>query len=277
MPKIRKWFTVALTTSALCIGAQASPAATPSPPAGTDADTTAWWWTTAALADDAMEGRDTGSAGYERAASYVTQHFQRAGLQPAGDQGGWLQSFPLAEVKVEAEAGAVQVGRPGAAAIQFEFLHEISVRATDRLPPVIEGPLSFRGYCSAAELGPDMKGRVAVCFATRRNGLPTQAERITAAAHAGAIGIICVDDPGFTIEPARWPAAYARSLSIAGDPPAPADDLAVFNLSSAGFVKLLSGTGLDAAEVLDAGAAKRPLRRFEIPGRFSAHLRLSKK
>ncbi|MBV8854276.1 MAG: M28 family peptidase [Sinobacteraceae bacterium] len=151
------------------------------------------------------------------------------------------------------------------------------MRATDRLPPVVEGPLSFRGYCSAAELGPDMKGRVAVCFATRRRGLPTQAERITAASHAGAIAIICVDDPGFTIEPARWPAAYARSVRIAGDPPAAADDLAVFNLSSAGFVKLLSGTGLDAAEVLDAGAAKRPLRSFEIPGRFSAHLRLSKK
>ncbi len=223
-----------------------------------------------------MEGRDTGSGGYKRAASYVARHFQQAGLQPIGDQGGWLQSFPLVEVKVEADGGAVQVSRQAAAAIEFEFLHEITVRATDRLPALIEGPLSFHGYCSGAELDPDMKGRIAVCFATRRQGLPTQAERISAASRAGAIAIICVDDPGFTIEPARWPAAYARSVRIAGDPPAAADDLAVFNLSSAGFVKLLSGTGLNAAKVLDAGAARRPLRSFAIPGRFTARLRLSK-
>ncbi len=277
LPARTRLLRVVLIIAAVFAAVQSSLAAAPSPPPGTDADTSAWWWTTAALADDAMEGRDTGSAGYERAASYVARHFQQAGLQPVGDQDGWLQSFPLAEVKVEAEGAVVQVRRQGAAAIDFEFLHEITVRATDRLPAVIEGPLSFRGYCSAAELGADMKGRIAVCFATRRQGLPTQAERINAASRAGAIAIICVDDPGFTIEPARWPAAYARSVRIAADPPPAADDLAVFSLSGAGFVKLLSGTGLNAAEILDAGAAQRPLHSLEIPGRLLARLRLSKR
>jgi hypothetical protein len=33
-----------------------------------DADTAAWWRTTAQLSNDSMEGRDTGSAAYLRAA-----------------------------------------------------------------------------------------------------------------------------------------------------------------------------------------------------------------
>ncbi|HXA99263.1 MAG TPA: hypothetical protein VNW05_01960, partial [Steroidobacteraceae bacterium] len=33
-----------------------------------DTDTLAWWHTTVALSDDSMEGRDTGSAAYQRAA-----------------------------------------------------------------------------------------------------------------------------------------------------------------------------------------------------------------
>jgi len=88
---------------------------------------------------------------------------------------------------------------------------------------------------------------------------------------------VSVDDPGFTIEPARWPAAYARTVRIEGDPAVPAPALAVFNLSGAGFARLLAGTGLNAAAVLAAGAAQQPLPSFDIPGHFSAHLRVSKR
>jgi Zn-dependent M28 family amino/carboxypeptidase len=251
--------------------------ASASPPVGTDADTRAWWNTTAVLADDDMEGRDTGSAGYARAAAYVVERFKAAALEPAGDDGSWFQKVPLTEVQVEPEGASVSVIRERLPSIRFEFLHEITVRATSALPAEVDAPLAFRGYCSSRELRPDMKGKIAVCFGTRRQGLPTAAERIKAAAEAGAVGLISVDDPGFTIEPARWPAAYARTVHIEGDPPVPAPELAVFNLSSAGFVKLLFGTGLDAAEVLDAGAARKPLQSFDIPGRLSAHWRISKR
>ena len=40
-----------------------------------DPDTKAWWHTTEALSNDAMEGRDTGSAAYQRAAEYVANRF----------------------------------------------------------------------------------------------------------------------------------------------------------------------------------------------------------
>ena len=41
------------------------------PPPSVAPDTAAWWQTTRFLSSDSLEGRDTGSAGYERAARYV--------------------------------------------------------------------------------------------------------------------------------------------------------------------------------------------------------------
>ena len=53
-----------------------------------------WWSHVTALANDGMEGRDTGSAGYRRAARYVAAEFERAGLKPAGEK-GYYQPVPL--------------------------------------------------------------------------------------------------------------------------------------------------------------------------------------
>jgi len=273
--RMYRWLVIAALGSGAA--AAADPAAPPRPLTG-DADTRAWWSMTSVLADDQMEGRDTGSAGYARAADYVAGQFRAAGLTPAGDHGGWFQSVPLTEVRVESDGTSIEVSRaPPSPPVRFEFLHEATVRATEALPPHIEAPLAFRGYCSGRELGRDMKGKVAVCFGTRRHGLPSSADRIRAASAAGAVGIVSVDDPGFSIEPARWPAAYARTVHIEGDPAVPAPALAVFNLSSAGFARLLAGTGLKAPEVLAAGAAQKPLPSFDIPGRLSVHLRVSKR
>ena len=47
------------------------------------------------LASDLLEGRDTGSRGYEIAASYVAAQFRAIGLKPAGENGGWYQQVPF--------------------------------------------------------------------------------------------------------------------------------------------------------------------------------------
>ena len=82
-----------------------------------DADTLAWWHTTEALSGDAMEGRDTGSAAYERAAEYVAKRFKAAGLMPAGDDGTYFQRVPMHEVDVGRQGPALGwsgAGRSGA-------------------------------------------------------------------------------------------------------------------------------------------------------------------
>lgn len=45
------------------------------------------------LADDAFEGREGGSRGGRAAAAYIVEQLERIGLEPAGDAGGYYQSF----------------------------------------------------------------------------------------------------------------------------------------------------------------------------------------
>ena len=257
----------------------ASCATVPSPPAGTDADTAAWWQITGDLSSDAMEGRDTGSAGYDRAAKYVADRFAALGLKPAGENGGWYQALPLKEVRVEKKETSFRIiSDPIDNAAQrttslsitsLPFLHQITVRPSWPLPAAIDAPLAFRGYCSAKEMG-DVKGRVVICFGARRTGMTTGAQRLEAAAKAGAVGIINVDDPGFTIEPSRWPEAYARAISFREAPPAAYPDLAVMRLSADALALVIAGSGQDAAAILKAGSASQPLPSFDIPARLKA-------
>src|SRR5215467_496054 len=46
-----------------------------------------WWAHVEALANDGMEGRNTGSPAHQRAADYVAAEFKAAGLEPAGTNG----------------------------------------------------------------------------------------------------------------------------------------------------------------------------------------------
>jgi hypothetical protein len=49
----------------------------------------------AAFADDSMAGREAGTEGARRAAAYLAAEVRRLGLEPAGDDGGYLQRVPL--------------------------------------------------------------------------------------------------------------------------------------------------------------------------------------
>jgi Zn-dependent M28 family amino/carboxypeptidase len=53
------------------------------------------------LADDLLEGRAPASRGGELALRYIAAQFERLGLVPAGDGGGWLQRFDIIGIKSE--------------------------------------------------------------------------------------------------------------------------------------------------------------------------------
>ena len=264
----------AAAASALFAGTGAHAAAPPL----RDADTRAWWALTFALSGDDMEGRDTGSPGHARAAALIAERFRAAGLKPAGEAGGWTQTLPLHEVKVESQGTAFRLAdlsgapRPGAAGA-LAFLHEITVQPSERLPAALEGRLVFRGYCGRGAMA-DIADRVVVCFGGRRAGVPGGAERLAAARAGGAAGLIAVDDPGFTLEPARWPEAYARRITLreprAGGLPILTPEPVVMRLSTARFADVIRGSGQDAARLLREGAASRPLPAFDIPAQLRA-------
>ena len=47
------------------------------------------------VADDSMMGRDTPSPGLEKTAQYVADQFKKFGLKPGGDNGTYIQRYPL--------------------------------------------------------------------------------------------------------------------------------------------------------------------------------------
>ena len=263
-------------------------AGVPAPPAGTDADTVAWWSITGDLSSDAMEGRDTGSAGYDRAADYVEARFRAAGLKAAGETGGYRQTLLLKEVRVEKEGTRFTVVNDlSDAAVddelvfvrtiaELDFLHDITVRPTVSLPREFHAELVFRGYCRPEDMT-RVQNKVVVCFGARRAGMTTGGQRLEAAAKAGAVGIINVDDPGFTIEPSRWPEAYARSITFRDAPPPAYPELVVMRLSASVLATVIGGTGQDADALLKAGAASQPLPSFDIPARINATFAISQR
>ncbi len=48
------------------------------------------------FADDSMQGRGTGTEGYDRAARYIADELRRLGLKPAGDNGSYFQRVTIA-------------------------------------------------------------------------------------------------------------------------------------------------------------------------------------
>jgi len=59
------------------------------------------------LADDLLEGRGPGSRGDHITQKYLATQFQSFGLQPAGENGSWFQSFPLVGVQTHSPAHVI--------------------------------------------------------------------------------------------------------------------------------------------------------------------------
>jgi hypothetical protein len=228
-----------------------------------DADTRAWWQRTSVLSADSMEGRDAGSRGYEHAARHVARWLAASGVKPLGDSGSFFQSVPMEEVAVT--GARVDVGgRP------LRFLHDVTIPA-QTAPPTLMGALAYRGYCAADMLG-EVRGRLVICHAARRPGLPTNEQRRAALVQAGAAGMISIADPGFTVEPPRWPAAYARNVSLAGTTrgttsvttPTRGSGFVTLSLRAGALGVLLAGSGQNADSLIAAGSAGRPLPAFDL-------------
>jgi hypothetical protein len=243
-----------------------------------DTDTLAWWHTTEALSNDGMQGRDTGSAAYQRAADYVANRFKAAGLAPVGENGGYFQAVPMHQIDVVPDGTSFTLVGPGGAATALQFLQQITIAAADNLAPQIEAPLTFRGYCGKDAMA-DITGKIVVCFGTQRAGLTTGSVRAANAREGGALGLISVDDPYFTIEPPRWPYAYARSVTLRVPEAKKAHAAPLFSmrLSAEAFAALLAGTGQDAAAILKAGGAKQPLSNFEMPSTLRIQLHVTQR
>jgi hypothetical protein len=242
-----------------------------------DADTRAWWHTTETLSGDSMEGRDTGSAAYQRAAEYVAARFKAAGLQPAAENGSYFQTVPMHEVAATPRGTSFTLVRPDGTETALPFLQQITIVPTEDLPNRMEAALTFRGYCGKDAMA-DIAGRFVVCVGTQREGLPSGAARAANAREGKALGLINIDDPYFTIEPPRWPVAYARTVKLQAQRETvdkPRASLAILRVSAEAVDALFAGTGQDAAAILELGGTKQRLPNFDIPATLRVRLSLT--
>jgi hypothetical protein len=199
-----------------------------------------------------MEGRDTGSEAYERAAKYVAEQFRVAGLKPAGDNGTYFQRVPMHQVDLDMAHSSVELVDEKGADTPLALLYDVTAPA--RATPLSEGQLVFVGYGQPPE-SVDMHGKVAVLFNN-----PAAGGRSPALAGSGAIAIVSIDNPAAT-EPGHWPAAYTRTVTIAGGvarTPQGSAPIAI-RISFESAAKLFAGTSADVPKILADGEKGLPL------------------
>src|SRR5580704_9586423 len=97
-----------------------------------NAATRRWWQYVTALSGDDLEGRDTGSPAYQRAARYVATELEHVGIQPAGEQ-GYFQPVPMQRIPLNTASSTVALERK-AGTRKLVWLHEITMNAASGLP-----------------------------------------------------------------------------------------------------------------------------------------------
>jgi len=250
-------------------------------------DTAARWWAhVEALANDGMEGRNTGSPGHKRAADYVAAQFKKSGLEPAG-AGGYIQPVAFQSRKiVEAKSSLALVRNGAAEPLTLGEDANISVRVDPA--PSVEAPLVFVGYgLNIPEqkindfAGVSLKGAIAVYISSTPKSLPgplqahfgSAGERWKMYKAAGAIGTVSIANPKSMDVPwARSTLARLQPAMSLAD--AALDDSAgqqvSITVNPAHADKLFAGSGHTFAELLALVDAGKPVPSFALPARLKA-------
>ncbi len=255
-------------------------------------DGKAWWDYVKVLADDNMEGRETGSAGLRRAEAYIVDQLKLAGLEPAGSD-GYYQQVKFESRQIVEKDSSLALVRDGK--IEPLILGEDAYFSTRiDLAPEVQAPLVFVGYgLNIPEknyndlAGLDLNGKVAVIL----NGTPADipgalashyqsaAERWKTIQKTGAVGIVGIANPATMDIPwSRMSVNRAHpSMALAGPEfnETDGEKLAViFNPAKA--AKLFEGSGHTFEEVLNLAKERKQLPRFPLAVSISAKAKLEK-
>ena len=248
-----------------------------------------WWQTVSVLADDNMEGRETGSAGLRRAQAYVVEELKKAGAEPAGTDGYYQPiKFKSREV-IEKESSASLIRHGKVAPLSLGDDGFFSSRVD--LAPAVEAPLVFAGYGLRIPenkyddlAGLDLKHKIAVIISGSPAQIPgalashyqVAAERWKTLRAAGALGMITIPNPAAMDIP--WSRMSLNRLHASMDLVDPQFDethgiqLAMtFNPERA--QKLFEGSGHNVADLLALAQERKPLPRFPLQVSFKARIK----
>ena len=162
------------------------------------------------LADDLLEGRDTGSRGHEIASLYIASEFEKYGLTPAGDNDTFMQRVRFRQSTMDQSSPQLSVvGSDGEFELEYPTDYITSANAAYE-QAVMQGELVFAGYgIVAPELnhndyqGLDVKGKVVVVLSGKPQSFPSEEgahfgsthQKKTHAVANGAIGYISISTP----------------------------------------------------------------------------------
>jgi Zn-dependent M28 family amino/carboxypeptidase len=213
------------------------------------------------LADDLLEGRDTGTRGYDIAARYVATRFEALGLRP-GANGSWYQQVPFAIANLGSEPPRVTIGGRTFTHGQDVLVGPTALEANQS----VEAPVVFVGYGLDSPRqgfndyrGLDVRGKMVAVLSGTPKGTPSEmgahlnAEKGRMAEKNGAIGMITIPTRQ-DLERRPW----ARRVELSKGP-----SMAWIGQDGQPFSRapgVRTGASLDtaAAEALFAGA-RRPL------------------
>jgi Zn-dependent M28 family amino/carboxypeptidase len=243
-----------------------------------------WWSHVKFLADDKLEGRNTGSEGHRIAANYVAEQFERDGLKPAGTQ-GYIQPVKFDTRQVDESGSALALVRAGK--VEPLILGEdatISMRVNPL--PALEAPLVFAGHGLTVPeahyddfAGLDVRGKIVVYIGGGPPSIPAAlsshyqsgGERSANLKRLGVVGTVSIANPrAMDIPWARSSLArFQVSMTLADDPEERGAGLGV-TINPAHADKLFAGTGHTFTEILALADAGKPLPHFAIPASLRA-------
>jgi len=159
------------------------------------------------LADDLLEGRGTGTRGYQLAANYVRAQFEEMGLHPAGVGGSYFQNVHFRKIELLRDRSSVTVKHNGSTrtlTIDKDYVMGGDPVSADT---TAEGQVVFVGFgVSAPEFnyddyaGVDVRGKIVAALYGAPSRMPSapgahfssSEQKLRAAAEHGAIGFISI-------------------------------------------------------------------------------------
>ena len=270
------------TALLLCLFGTSALHAQPLPGGGIDADALAEH--IRVLASDDFEGRAPATPGEDKTIAYLAEQFERAGLEPGGEDGGWTQRVTLVRSEIKGAVHAqFEVGDATQALVNSEDIAVESLHPAERVD-LQRVPLVFAGYgVHAPELGwddfgeLDVRGKLLVVlvndpdFESGKGRFGGRAMtyygrwtyKYEEAARRGAAGVLIVHEDA----PAAYPWATVRNGRNGPQLDIVRDDADTYHLKMRGWMQRATAERLFTAAGMDFEAAKRAAQQ---PG-FKAH------
>jgi len=250
-----------------------------------------WWNYVKVLADDKLEGRDTGSRGERAAQAYAVEQLKKAGFEPAGAKGFYQPVKFVSHQIVEKDCSVTLVheGKRESLVLGDDVL--ISSRIAPA--PHVKAPMVFVGYGLKVPeknyddfAGIDVNGKLAVIFSGSPEEIPgplashyqTLLERWKTLKAAGAVGMVSLINPASMDIP--WSRITANRNHPTMDLDYPEFDetsgaqlYLIMNPASA--EKLFAGSGHTFEEIAAIGKDRKRMPHFPLAMSLEAETKVA--